>query len=288
MITVFTPTYNRKYILGELYDSLCKQTCRDFEWLIVDDGSTDETEDLVSSFIAEQKIVIRYINQINGGKHRAINIGLKEAKGEIFFIVDSDDALVPNAIERILYYFETINSKNDFAGICGLKAYFSGEKVGGEADFEILDCNSIDFRFKYNMKGDMAEVFKTDILRKYSFPEIEGEKFCPEALVWNRIAREYKLRYFNEKIYLCDYLPDGLTAKIVKLRMQSPEASKIYYSELFHTKIPLAQKIKAAINYWRFALCSKNSFGKNISPIGFISILFVPVALFMHLKDLRK
>ena len=105
-ITIFTPTYNRDYIIINLYKSLLIQTLKDFEWLIIDDGSTDNTELLVSSFIKDNKINIRYIKQQNGGKHRAINKALEEAKGELFFIVDSDDQLVDNAIERILYYFD--------------------------------------------------------------------------------------------------------------------------------------------------------------------------------------
>ena len=150
-ITIFTPTYNRDYIIINLYKSLLIQTLKDFEWLIIDDGSTDNTELLVSSFIKDNKINIRYIKQQNGGKHRAINKALEEAKGELFFIVDSDDQLVDNAIERILYYFDQIKEDSSFAGVCGVKAYFDGKKVGGEVDFDILDCSSILFRYNYRM-----------------------------------------------------------------------------------------------------------------------------------------
>lgn len=288
MITVFTSTYNRAYIISELYKSLCAQSNYDFEWLVVDDGSIDDTESLIQLFIEEFKISIRYIKQVNGGKHRAINRGVQEAKGELFFIVDSDDQLVNNAIERILSFYAQLQCEPEFAGVCGVKAYFSGEKVGGEVDFDFLDCNSLDFRYKYRIKGDMAEVFCTAVLKDFPFPEIEGELFCPEAVVWNRIAMKYKLRYFNEKIYLCDYLPDGLTAKIVKIRMKSPEASKICYSELYVRPIPFVQKLKAVINYWRFSLCSKASFKENLKQIGVFSLCMYPIALLFHLKDLRS
>ncbi|MFT0647270.1 glycosyltransferase family A protein [Bacteroides thetaiotaomicron] len=107
MVTVFTPTYNRAYILNDLYQSLCRQTCRKFEWLIVDDGSTDNTEGLVASWLDEGKMSLRYIKQPNGGKHRAINKGIQEANGDLFFIVDSDDYLAKNAIERILFFLWT-------------------------------------------------------------------------------------------------------------------------------------------------------------------------------------
>lgn len=288
MVTIFTPTYNRAYIIGELYWSLLEQTDRNFEWLIVDDGSTDNTRELIGSFVREAKISIRYFRQENGGKHRAINRGVREAAGELFFIVDSDDRLTPEAVARIVYHYDTIRKDETFAGVCGLKAYFFGEKVGGESDFGILDCNALDYRFKYAMKGDMAEVFRTEILKGYPFPEIEGERFCPEGLIWNRIARKYRIRYFYEKIYLCDYLSDGLTARIVKLRMKSPLTSMTYYGELYHSPIPFLQRMKAAVNYWRFAFCSDRSFSAKIRQIGFCSLPLFPLGFLLHLKDKRS
>ena len=265
-LTIFTPAYNRAFSLPRLYKSLCDQTNKNFEWLIVDDGSRDNTEDVVAEFIKENSIHIKYLRQSNGGKHRAVNLGLKEAAGELFFIVDSDDWLAKDAVEKIITKYDDIRNLPDFAGVCGLKVYPSGEKIGGENDFGIIDCTSLDFRYKYNMRGDMAEAFKTDILRNYPFPEYEGENFCPEALVWNRIAKNYKLRYFYERIYVCEYLPDGLTAKITKIRHGSPAASCTHYSELSNLPIPLKQKIKAMINFWRFhsRKCNNYRYNTNI------------------------
>jgi glycosyltransferase involved in cell wall biosynthesis len=282
-VTVFTPTYNRAYRIEALYKSLKEQTCKDFEWLIVDDGSTDNTEETVLSW-GESCFAIRYIKQPNGGKHRAVNHGVMEAKGELFFIVDSDDILTPNSIERILHHYDAIKDDKSFGGLCGLKAYYNGEKVGGGEDFGILDCNPIDFRFKYKMKGDMSEVIRTDVMREFPFPEFEGERFCSEMVLFNRIATKYKLRYFYEKIYLCEYLEDGLTAAIVKIRMNSPKASKLCYFELFHYNIPIAQKIKAAINFWRFACCdsSLESIYKGALSWGW---LLMPIGYLYHIKD---
>ncbi len=287
-ISIFTPTYNRSYILETLYNSISQQTSRDFEWLIVDDGSTDNTEELVKAFIYEQKITIRYIKQLNGGKHRAINRGVQEAQGELFFIVDSDDYLTVDALERILFHYDKIKNDFSFVGVSGLRTYPNGKKVGGEYDFGILDCNSLDFRFKYKIKGDMAEVFRTEILREFPFPDINGEFFCAESTVWNRIAQKYKLRYFYEKIYFCDYLPDGLTSKITKLRMDSCEASLINYSDLYRMSIPFLQKIKAAINFWRFAFCSTRRFQSHTKQIGITSLIFYPTGLLLHLNDIRR
>lgn len=287
-VTVFTATYNRASLLGNLYKSLLAQTCMDFEWLIINDGSTDNTESVVQTFMDENKIRIVYRNKSNGGKHTAINLGVTMACGELFFIVDSDDYLAFNSIERILYYYETIKNDESFAGVCGLKVFESGKPVGGGPDFGILDCNALDFRFKYRVKGDMAEVFRTTVLREFSFPEIPGERFCPEALVWNRIAQQYRLRFFYEKIYVCDYLPDGLTAKITQLRMNSREASLIHYSELYKLKIPLLQKIKAAINFWRFSFCSDRALPSLINQISLFSLVYYPLGFLLHVNDQRK
>lgn len=288
MITVFTPTYNRAYIIENLYKSLQRQTFKDFEWLVIDDGSTDNTEELFASWTNEISFPIRYIKQENGGKHRAINRGVKEANGELFFIVDSDDYLREDAVETILEQYNNIRNDNSFAGVCGLKCYADGTKVGGGEDFGILDCTSLEFRYKYKMKGDMAEVLRTDVLREFPFPEIDGEKFCPEAVLFNRIAQKYKLRYFYENLYVCDYLPDGLTAKITRIRMQSPVASMICYSELASIKIPYIQRIKAAINFWRFSFCSDEMFGRKLKRIGVRWILTLPIGYMMYLIDKKQ
>lgn len=257
MITVFTPTYNRAHLLPRLYESLCRQTFKDFEWVIVDDGSVDNTKSIVNKFLVDsvEFLGIRYFLQENGGKHRAINRGVKEAQGELFLILDSDDSLPPDSLERIAYYYEQVRDDKSFGGVCGYMAHHDGTIIGHGNDEEILDTNSIDLRNKYHVQGDMCEVFRTSVLREIPFPEITGEKFVPEALVWNRIAQKYKLRVFHHVVYYRDYLDGGLTDKIVRIRMKSPVASMMTYAEMTTFDIPFMQKVKAAINYWRFGAC---------------------------------
>ena len=252
MITVFTPVYNRAHTITRLYESLCRQSSKNFEWVIVDDGSSDDIGPLIGKFISEDKVRIKFVCQTNGGKHRAINTGIKVAKGEFFIIVDSDDYITDDAIEWIELSVEEIRDDSYFAGIAGLKLDHNGTKIGEGVDFGIIDANAIDIRLRHNVRGDLAEVFKTEVLRQYPFPEFNDEKFCPEALVWFRIARKYKLRYYYKGIYVCEYLPDGLTAKITQLRMKSPCATMTYYAEHFHDAIHLKWKLKAATNFWRF------------------------------------
>jgi glycosyltransferase involved in cell wall biosynthesis len=285
LITVFSPTYNRALLLPRLYDSLCKQTFNDFEWLIVDDGSEDDTENVVNAFIAENKLNIRYIKQTNGGKHRAINRGVKEARGELFFIVDSDDILPTDSLQIIHDTYVEIQQDQSFGGVSGLDCDNKGILIGNGLPKNFIDCNSIDIRYRYHVMGDMSEVFKTSVMKEFPFPEINDEKFCPEALVWNRIANKYKLRYVNRAIYIAEYQPDGLTSKMVKIRMDSPVASMICYSELNRLHIPFMQKFKAAINYWRFYFCSKDVQKPKLS---FIWIWTLPLGLLMHIKDLQN
>ena len=253
MITVFTPTYNRAKLLPRLYESLCKQTYRDFEWVIVDDGSVDDTRDIVESFvngndnrIGNNNFPIRYYYQENGGKHRAINHGVREAKGELFLVLDSDDSLLDNSLELITKVYSQINNNESFGGVCGYMAHHDGTIIGKGNEENILDTNTIDLRYRYNVKGDMCEVFKTTVLKEIPFPEIDGERFCPEALVWNRIAKKYRLRVFHDVVYYRDYLDGGLTDKIVKIRMNSPIASMMCYQEMNELDIPLLQRLKAA------------------------------------------
>ena len=288
ILTVFTPTYNRAYRLAALYESLQKQTCKDFEWLIIDDGSTDNTEELVKPWLQEQTFTIRYVKQSNGGKHRAINHGVRDAKGEIFFIVDSDDTLSENAVETILQCYVDIKDRKEFAGLSGLRAYHDGNAVGDIPDFGVIDCSNFDIDYKYRFEGDMAEVYKTSILKEYPFPEIEGEKFCPEIIVWNRISTKYILRYTSKKIYYGEYLEDGLTAKITKIRVQSPVASCMTYCEMLQAPIPLWAKIRASINYWRFKFNTKSPLVPRLSPIWWLTKPLGYMYYKRDLKDLRK
>lgn len=285
LISILTPTFNRAKLLYRLYQSLCIQTYQDFEWIVVNDGSKDNTDEVIQSFIIDNKIQIRYIKQDNGGKHRSVNRGVKKAQGEIIFILDSDDWLLPNSIETVAKVYQDIANDNSFAGVCGLDIYADGTIIGEGMPQEVIDSTSIDIRMKYHVKGDLKEVFKTSVLREIPFPEIEGEKFCPEIVVWNRIAKKYKLRFFNLPIYMVEYQPEGITSYITKARMMSPIASTTCYQEMIGFDIPLKEKIRSAINYWRFRFCgSPHKFPK----LSLKWIWTLPIGWVMHLNDLRK
>lgn len=287
MITIFTPSYNRAYILPKLYKSLKEQTCFDFEWLIVDDGSTDNTESLVKTWQQETNpFVLRYISQKNGGKHTAINTGVNEAKGEAFFIVDSDDILPKQAIEFISEDFSYIDKDPHFAGICGVKANIKTKKpLSNSEQSKGKKCSMLDIRQKYGIKGDMAEVFKTDLLKQYPFPFFEGEKFMNEAMVWNKISEKYIFLYTGKIIYFCEYRPDGLTFSIRKHYRNSPQSTAYYYNSIFNSPIfGLKAKIRCALLYWRYLWLSKAGY-KNAD---FWIFLFLPFGFLLYFYDIYK
>ena len=257
-ITILTPTYNRASLLPRLFDSLLRQTNKDFEWIVVDDGSTDDTREVVANLKEKcgGAFPMGYVYKANGGKHMAINIGAERARGELLFIADSDDLLTDDALETVANSWHDISDDKSFAGIAGLDiAMDTCEVIGSGLPQEHIDCNAIDIRYRHHVTGDMKEVFRTEVLREFPFPEFTGERFCPEQLVWFRMAWRYRLRYINKPIYIADYQPDGITAGITRARMRNPSASMLTYAELTECPVPFLVKVKAAINFWRFWHC---------------------------------
>ena len=290
LISILTPTYNRGKLLLPLYESLKNLTFEDFEWLIVDDGSEDDTEQYALSWIAHNienaEFPICYIKKSNGGKHTAINRGVREANGELILILDSDDTLPSDSLATIAQYYEQCKGYKDCAGVCGLMAHHDGQLIGTGFPKDPMYESALLFRYaeKGNVTGDLLEVYKTSVMREFPFPEIENEKFCPESLVWNRIANKYKLFCFNKVVYYRDYLEGGLTSKIVRIRMNSPIASTMTYAEMLDYNISLKWKIRSAINYWRFKYCITNK-SLKAPAVKWYWKAFQIIGLIMHLKD---
>lgn len=212
MITVFTPTYNRAHTIVRTFESLQIQSDNDFEWVVVDDGSLDNTVELLYYLKKEAKFPMTVLQQENAGKHVAINLGVKVAQGELFLIVDSDDWIKPDAIAIIKKIIKTLPSNEKYAGVSGVRVTPEGKLIGTSFKSEYVDCSAFE-RDKNNIKGDKAEVYFTSVLRDFSFPVFEGENFLTESVVWYRIAHAgYKIRWTNEAFYVCDYQRGGLSA----------------------------------------------------------------------------
>lgn len=230
-VTVFTPTYNRAYILGDLYHSLQRQTCMDFEWLIVDDGSADDTEALVASWQGEKNpFPIRYVYQENGGKCRAINRGLKEADGRLFFTVDSDDYLTDDAIEKVIRWDGELPKDGHFCGYVGNRGTTPTQTPNRLFPGGYLDGTALD---RYDqVDGERAFVFYTEIHRKYLYPEFPGEKFLTEAVTWDLMAHDgYKMRFYNDIIWIWEYKDDGLTRAGYRVFLENPQGTGLFFRQ---------------------------------------------------------
>lgn len=252
--TVFTPTYNRAYIIETLYASLKRQTFRNFEWLVVDDGSSDNTEELFVRIQQEADFSVRYLKIKNGGKHRAINVGVQNAKGRLFFIADSDDYLMDDALERIINAERAIpqDGKASYSGVRALRAHPDGTVIGTKfSETPYLDITQLE-EAKLGVSGDKCEAFYTEVLKKFPFPEFEGENFLTECVVWDKMAASgYRNRCINEAVYVCDYLPDGLTASVHERHRRNPKGTGLYiYQSIRYGKLAGWSKRYAIRDYY--------------------------------------
>jgi glycosyltransferase involved in cell wall biosynthesis len=206
--TVFTPTYNRKHTLHRTYLSLTSQTCRDFEWLIVDDGSDDGTEELVKLWQREGRVPLRYIRQPHGGAHRAHQTCLDEARGELIIKLDSDDGCTSAALERIKHHWLAIpdQDREHFAGVTALCLDERGHLVGDTFPDSPLDCTSAELEYVHKVRGEKWGCVRADVLRQFPFPDDVPGNFIPESYIWSQISRHYLTRHVNEvlRIYWMD------------------------------------------------------------------------------------
>lgn len=248
MITVLTPTYNRSTYLKRLFQSLCRQTRKDFKWLIIDDGSQDETEQMINSFTIDADFKINYVKKENGGKHTALNIGFKIVDTYLTFIVDSDDILTDDAIESIYSVIHMIRKK-DLCGVSFLRGYDETTCIGDRFPEDGVVDNDISVRLKHNVSGDKAEVWRTDILHQYQFPVFKNEYFQGENYVWWQIARKYNMLYSNKIIYITEYLDAGLTKSGRAMRLKNPLGGMENSKVAFYPEFPLKTKIKCGILY---------------------------------------
>lgn len=289
MITLFTPTYNRAHLLSRLYNSILIQDVIDVEWLIVDDGSIDDTEALIENFKKESIINIRYYKKSNGGKHTAINFGLQYAKGELFFIIDSDDVLAENALKIIKTHYQSIKNNDKICGIVGLSQYIDKQEIVGDYflknDWEV---SFADIYLKYHLEGDKAVAFKTEVLRKYSFPEKQRIRFVFEAVVWHEMSKKYNVLALNKIVQFVEYQKSGVSdSSFKKWYIQSLAFS--FFHLIKNKTYPLLKYphhffwnyIHLAIN----SLLSGESYYKQLSLIDkMLYLILYPRAYYTFLK----
>lgn len=273
-LTIFTPTFNRAFILPKLYNSLKNQVNQNFVWLIVDDGSSDETKNLVQGFQDENQIEIQYVFQENKGKHFAVNNGLRNTKTEFFCVIDSDDYLAENAIEEMELLSNKIENNNQIAGFTFIrfseKINFDKEKYGRK-EWIVSGRAEYDWEFP----GEMIYCYKTKIHQQFYFPEFEGEKFCSESLIYRRIERKYKILFTDKVLAFGDYLEDGLMSNYYQLLLKNPKSSLLNIKERFQDQLSQEEKLNLAKTYWDIASKTNKTFVEKFFGINPFLILKV-------------
>ena len=263
LFSVFTPTYNRANTIGRTYEYLCKQTLRSFEWIIVDDGSTDNTEEIVQKWINTNKISIVYLKQENGGKHRAFNRAVQIAKGEIFICLDSDDYYIETSLE-IIYSYHLIHKDNPWiAGFSCNSLDLHGNLIGTSLPVDELVVSHYNLYNSLSVKGDKGLIYYTRILKEYPFPEFENEFFVTEALVLNRISLRYKICCIKRSLEIKDYQRDGLSSKYRHLCLRNPNGYALYINERNYFNLSFTNYVINAASYVRYSLFAGKSF-RNI------------------------
>ncbi len=252
--TILTPTYNRAVELQRLKESLDAQRRTDFEWLIVDDGSSDGTELAAGIWAGTAAYPVRYLRRANGGKHRALNDGIREARGDWVVMVDSDDRLHPGALAALAPAANRADRDPSLGGILGLKVMDGGARIGEPFPAGMERRSALDLALADRLRGDKAEVMKRDVLARFPFPEFEGETFLTENVVWFRIAGAgYEYLLLNAPIQICEYRGDGLSARSLELRLANPKGNLLYYAEALESHYPARALFRMAVNYARFA-----------------------------------
>ncbi len=288
-LTVFTPAFNRAYCIQQLYDSLLRQTNKEFIWLVVDDGSTDNTKVLIETWKQEDKIDIQYIYQKNQGMHGAHNTAYANMDTELNVCIDSDDFMTDNAVELILDKWNTIEEKTNISGIVGLDIDKKGNIIGSKIPDEVKYSTLYDIYNVHKSKGDKKLVLRTEVVKKYpKYPLFENEKFVPLNTLYLMIDQNYKLACLNEALCIVEYMPDGSSLNIFKQYKKNPQGFR--YSreiELNYTQRYKLQ-VKKVLHYISSTLFIQDfKFFKN-NPKKVLTFLCLPIGFIFHLYILFK
>ena len=287
--TVFTPTYNRAHTLSRVYHSLAAQTFRDFEWLIVDDGSTDGTGDLVAGWQAKADFAIRYVWQENGGKHIATNRGVAEARGELFLTLDSDDECVPEALERFKYHWDSIPAEQriQFSAVTALARNQHGEVLGSRFPHDPTDSESLEIHYKYGVAGEKWGFQRTDVMRAFPFPDLPGVGYMPEGVVWSQIAARYKTRFVNETLRIYFQERDR---RLFNDPVGTSYAGRLYAVRLFLNldyPFPLTALLRFYADYVRLSIYERIGPLQQVRQIPNAGywLLALPMGIAVYLRD---
>ena len=249
-LTIFTPTYNRAHLLPNLYKSLCNQTTKNFIWLIIDDGSTDKTKNLIQSWINDAIISIQYLYQNNSGKHIAHNKAVNMCSTDLFVCVDSDDILTSNAVEIIINYWKKDkNNKPNFVAYASRRGDLSGNPNGKRWINDEREISFFDLYEKHKYRGELVLIWITKILKQYHFPKFKNEKFVTENVLYYQISYKKPVKLINDIFYLFEYKPDGYTKQGDLLYYKNPYGYAIYRYQVGYLSSNLLKKIRWIARY---------------------------------------
>lgn len=281
-LTVFTPSYNRAYTLHRCYESLKRQTCKDFIWLIIDDGSTDETKKLVDNWVSNNDVPIKYLYQENQGMHGAHNTAYSLIDSELNVCIDSDDYMADDAVEKIISFWRKYGS-NEYAGIVGLDADQSGKIIGTRLP-DNMKCSSLgDLYSLHKVKGDKKLVYRTELTKNTPpYPSYPGEKYCPLSYKYILIDQQYPLLIMNETLCHVEYLQDGSSLNMINQYKKNPRGFSFFRKVAMEHAPNFKEQFRESIHYVSSNLMIKNYRFLFESPRFFATLMSVPLGIILY------
>lgn len=281
-LTIFTPSYNRAYTLHKCYESLKKQSSKDFLWLIIDDGSTDNTKELVDSWIDENIIEIKYHYQNNQGMHGAHNTAYELMDTELNVCIDSDDYMPDDAVEKIIDFWKK-NKRDDLAGIIALDAYENGNVIGQKFPDDMKETTLFEVNNIYKIPGDKKLVYRTELTKEYPYPLFEGEKYVGLAYKYYKLDEKYKLATLNEVLCIVEYLEDGSSMNMLNQYRKNPRGFAFYRIEnMKNSRASWKFKFKESIHYVASSLIAKNKKFLLETPKKGMAIASLPLGVILY------
>lgn len=281
-LTIFTPTYNRAYCLEGCYESLKQQTCKDFIWLIIDDGSDDYTKELVQSWISEDCISIRYYWQENQGMHGAHNAAYEMIDTELNVCIDSDDSMPSDAVEKIISFWDE-NGNDQVSGIIALDLYKDGTVIGSKLPLNLNRSTLFNLYNKHGVTGDKKLVYRTELTRKYPYPVFKNEKYVGLAYKYYMLDQKHEMLLMNEALCYVEYMPDGSSMNMLSQYCKNPKGFAFYRKELM--KLPFANRLfkyRQAVHYVSSSIIAKNKKFIKESPCKVLTLCAVPFGIILY------
>lgn len=288
LITVFTPTYNRMENLKKCYMSLLEQTNKNFIWQIVDDGSTDQTEQLVEKWIEKKELNIVYIKKSNGGKASSINVSLGETETPLWLTLDSDDYLFPEAIQIILDHLPKIEGDEKVCGMFALRSKPNGEPMQNQSIPQHVNFATQNYiRYELGIPPEYLHVFKTEVIKKYPYPSIDGENYIPLSYVFDQIDQNYHYFILPHPLMVCEYQEGGITNTKRNIIKKNPKGYTLYKRQLIELAPDFKTKLKASANYLTGCILSRDKQWFNNAPNKGLLLLSIPIGVADYLIRYR-